>query len=94
MESPPEVAQEFGVNVLLARRSADLSQEKLSRRAQLHRTEIGKLEKGERMPRIDTVLKLAGALSVQPGDLLKGIAWSPSVHGGRFLVRSDPTGRP
>jgi transcriptional regulator with XRE-family HTH domain len=71
MESPPEVAQEFGVNVLLARRSADLSQEKLSRRAQLHRTEIGKLEKGERLPRIDTVLKLAGALSVQPGDLLK-----------------------
>lgn len=53
-----------------------LSQEELGFRASLHRTEISQLEKGVRLARIDTLVKLAGALSVPPGDLLKGMAWS------------------
>lgn len=85
-----DLAREFGVNVLISRRHADLSQEKLAFRAGLHRTEIGKLEKGERLPRIDTVIKLAGALSVASGDLLKGMDWMPGPErSGRFRLRSD-----
>jgi transcriptional regulator with XRE-family HTH domain len=42
------------------------------------------LERGERMPRIDTLVKLAGVLSIPPGDLLKGIDWTPQgVQAGR-----------
>jgi transcriptional regulator with XRE-family HTH domain len=37
-------------------------------------TEVGLLERAERMPRIDTLVKLAAALSIPPSDLLKGIA--------------------
>jgi hypothetical protein len=33
------------------------------RRADLHHTEIGLLERGARVPRIDTVIKLASTLS-------------------------------
>jgi transcriptional regulator with XRE-family HTH domain len=90
MEPRHEIAQEFGLNMLVARKRADLSQEELGFRASLHRTEIGELERGVRLPRIDTVVKLAGALSVPPGDLLKGVAWSPGRERlGRFRIRSE-----
>jgi transcriptional regulator with XRE-family HTH domain len=54
-----------------------MSQEQVGLRAQLHRTEIGLLERGARVPRIDTLVKIAAALNVAPAELLKGIAWKP-----------------
>jgi transcriptional regulator with XRE-family HTH domain len=79
------VAERFGENVLLYRRRAGLSQEALGFRASLHRTEIGAVERGDRLVRVDTLVKLAGALSVPPGDLLKGVAWLPGgARPGRF----------
>ena len=84
------VAERFGENLMVYRRRAGLSQEELGFRASLHRTEIGELERGVRVPRIDTLVKLAGALSVPPGDLLKGVAWKAGkTRPGRFLL-SDP----
>lgn len=80
------VAEKFGENLMIYRRRAHLSQEAVGFAAGLHRTEIGQLERGQRLPRIDTLVKLAGALSVPPGDLLKGIAWKPGhTRSGRFL---------
>jgi len=85
-----EIAKEFGKNVLAARERADLSQEELSFLAGLHRTEIGQLERGNRDAKVSTLIKLAGALSLPPGDLLKGMAWtSGAMRTGRFVVRSD-----
>lgn len=82
------LARQFGENVVIYRRRANLSQEELGFRASLHRTEISQLEKGVRLARIDTLVKLAGALSVPPGDLLKGMAWTPGgTRVGRFRVR-------
>jgi transcriptional regulator with XRE-family HTH domain len=83
-----DLARCLGENVLLIRRRADLSQEQLGFLASLHRTEIGQLERGVRIARIDTVVKLAGALEVPPGDLLKGMAWVPgAARHGRFVTR-------
>jgi transcriptional regulator with XRE-family HTH domain len=79
------VAERFGENLMILRRRAGLSQEELGFRASLHRTEISTLERGERLARIDTLVKLAGALRVTPGELLAGIAWSPGgTRVGRF----------
>lgn len=81
------VAERFGETLMLYRRRAGLSQEELGFRASLHRTEISQLERGARLARIDTLVKLSGALSVPPGDLLKGMAWSPGgTRVGRFRV--------
>lgn len=81
------IAEKFGENVMLYRRRAGLSQESLGFMASLHRTEISAVERGERVARIDTLVKLAGALSVPPGDLLKGAAWLPGqTRPGRFRV--------
>ena len=85
-----DIAARFGENLTLYRRRAGLSQEELGFRASLHRTEIGQLERGVRLPRIDTLVKLAGALSLPPGDLLKGVAWTPGgTKVGRFKIRAD-----
>jgi transcriptional regulator with XRE-family HTH domain len=80
-----DVAAHFGRNLVRQRQRANLSQEELGVRASLHRTEIGQLERGTRLARIDTLVKLAGALSIPPGDLLDGLAWTPAVStSGRF----------
>lgn len=71
------VAERFGENLRRVRRREGLSQEELGVRASLHRTEVGKLEKGERVPRIDTLIRLAGAMAAPPGELLDGIDWVP-----------------
>jgi len=67
----------FGENLRRCRRRAGVSQEELGWRSSLHRTEVGLLERGERVPRIDTLIKLACALEVEPGELLAGIDWMP-----------------
>jgi transcriptional regulator with XRE-family HTH domain len=77
----------FAANLTLLRKAADLSQEELSFRAAVHRTQISLIEGGHRMPRLDTLIKLAGALGVTLQELMKGISWDPSiVSPGRFVV--------
>lgn len=49
-------------------------------RAGLHRTAVGQLERGERTPRADSVIRLAGSLGIPAGDLLAGVVWNPSVY--------------
>ena len=81
------IAARFGDNLRHARKDAGLSQEEVSIRASLHRTEIGLLERGERVPRIDTAIKLAGAVGVPLSELAAGIEWSPGFsRPGRFAA--------
>ena len=68
-------AERLGQNVLKARRRAAFSQEELGAMACLHRTEIGFVESGQRLPRVDTLIRLASALGVDAGELLEGVEW-------------------
>jgi len=68
-----EAAIRFGRNLLRCRRRVALSQEQLALRASLHRTAIGKLEHGERLPRVDTLVRLMNALEASAEDLLDGL---------------------
>ena len=85
-----ELARRFGANLRHVRKQADLSQEEVGFRASLHRTEVGLLERGERVPRIDTLMKLAGALGVRIDcALLDGIAWNngrQTTQAGAFTL--------
>jgi transcriptional regulator with XRE-family HTH domain len=88
------VAERFGDNLRRIRRREGLSQEELAARASLHRTEIGKLENTERLPRIDTLVQLAGAMAITPGELLDGIYWVPGPKPrGTFTFSSGPRAR-
>jgi transcriptional regulator with XRE-family HTH domain len=85
------VARRFGENLVLARERANMSQEEVGLRASLHRTEVGLLERGARVPRIDTLVKLAAALGVQIDcALLEGITWtSGDYRPGGFVERGE-----
>lgn len=85
-----DVARQFGANLRNERKQADLSQEELGFLAGLHRTEIDLLERGARVPRIDTLLKLTRALKTPPGRLIAGISWEPGRPSevGSFAISS------
>lgn len=68
-------AQQFGRCVAERRRQIGLTQEGTAERAGLHRTEVALIERGGRMPRLDTIVKLGGALEIESCRLLAGMAW-------------------
>lgn len=76
----PEMKVRFGQNLARCREGADVSQEELSFRASIHRTEVSLLERGERMPRVDTALRIAGSLGVPLDDLVAGLEWRPGFE--------------
>jgi len=83
-----EAARQLGKNLWRARRRAGYSQEALGALCGLHRTEIGFVENGKRLPRIDTLMKLAASLEVRVEALVEGIEWLPPgpPHRGSFSV--------
>jgi len=76
----PEMKLRFGQNLARCREGASISQEGLSFRASIHRTEVSLLERGERMPRVDTALRIAGSLGVPLDDLTAGLEWRPGYE--------------
>jgi transcriptional regulator with XRE-family HTH domain len=87
-----DFGKHFGKNLAAERKKAGLSQEELGFRASLHRTEVGMLERGIRLPRIDTLVKVAGSLGIPPGNLLVGLEWTPrSATTGEFHIDDDET---
>ncbi len=69
-------SQELGSRVRARRTELQLSQEDLGDRSGLHRTYIGHLERGEVNPSLLNILRVAAALDIEAGDLLKGLAQS------------------
>jgi transcriptional regulator with XRE-family HTH domain len=68
-----EPRDQFAANLRRLRAAANLSQEALSDLAGLHSTEISRLERGVRDPRLSTIVRLARALRVDAGTLLAGV---------------------
>jgi transcriptional regulator with XRE-family HTH domain len=79
--SAKQVAGIVGPRIRRIRRGLDMSQEALADNAGIHRTQMTGFEWGERLPRIDTLIKLAGGLGVSPCELLDGIVWEPQGIG-------------
>lgn len=76
----PEMKLRFGQNLARCREDTGISQEELSFRASIHRTEVSLLERGERMPRVDTALRIAGSLGVPLDNLIAGLEWRPGYE--------------
>jgi transcriptional regulator with XRE-family HTH domain len=73
--------ERFADNLIRCRQNAGLSQEALAVRATLSLNAVSKYERGEIGPTIDTLIRLAGALSVPARDLLDGLRWNPAFVG-------------
>ncbi len=66
----PEPARAFGVAVRERRLEMGLSQESLALLAQVERSHLGKIERGEHMPNLVLIFRLASALEIAPGALV------------------------
>jgi transcriptional regulator with XRE-family HTH domain len=74
----------FSANLKGARKLAGISQEELSRRCDVHRTEISLLERSGREPRLGTIVKLASGLGVSVERLCVGMSWDVDDQQFRF----------
>lgn len=63
----------FGENITRERCRQSLTMRELAYRAGLHGSEISRLERGQRDPRLSTVLRVAQALGVPAAELLRGV---------------------
>ncbi len=66
----PVAARAFGEAVREERLLLGMSQEDLALKAQVERSHMGKIERGEHVPNLTMILRIASALSVKPGVLV------------------------
>jgi transcriptional regulator with XRE-family HTH domain len=69
------VAEQIGLNLRRIRRRADMSQDDLARRSGIHHTEISLLERGGRIPRLDTCIRILESTGAEASDLVEGVGW-------------------
>jgi transcriptional regulator with XRE-family HTH domain len=65
--------QRFAANLRRQRLANGLSQEQLAEKTGLHPSEVSRLERAVREPRLGTIAKLAHALGVSAAKLVAGI---------------------
>lgn len=76
-----QVQERFGANVETLRQRAGLSLDALAERSQLDPDDLINILSGGSEASATTVYLLAGALGVEPADLLEGLSWSPPADG-------------
>jgi transcriptional regulator with XRE-family HTH domain len=85
--SDTEIAARLGANVARHRHEAGLTFRELGEAAEFDRSYLHHVEKGERLPRLALIMKLAGSLNVRCERLTSGIIWEPSF--GAFRIEAD-----
>lgn len=68
------VTAEFGRRVRARRQELGLSQEALADACGLHWTFVGQVERGQRNLTLHNIVKIAGGLRIDPGDLVRMLA--------------------
>jgi transcriptional regulator with XRE-family HTH domain len=68
-----DTTERFARNLRRERARAGMSQEQLADRSGLHPTEVSRLERGRREPRLGTIARLARGLGIGAADLMRGI---------------------
>ncbi|MDX6601679.1 MAG: family transcriptional regulator, regulator of sulfur utilization [Solirubrobacterales bacterium] len=85
--SDAEITAWLGANVAHHRHAAGLTFRELGEAAELDRSYLNRIEKGELLPRLGLIVKLAGCFNVRCGRLTSGILWEPSF--GVFRIEAD-----
>jgi transcriptional regulator with XRE-family HTH domain len=61
----------FGETLRVAREQTGMSQDQFGTATGIHRTHISLIERGEREPRLDTLVKLSRGLGISPTELIE-----------------------
>lgn len=78
----------LGARIRLFREAKAWSQEELGFQAGYERSSIQQYEAGETEPLTGTLLDIAEALEIEPGDLLAGDVWERTVARARARKKS------
>ena len=73
MPSKPQHRRILGEKIRDYRKQANLTQEQLAEKADLHHNFIGELERGNMETSLTSLLKIARALQVKVRDLVEGL---------------------
>ncbi|MGD9782539.1 MAG: helix-turn-helix domain-containing protein [Kiritimatiellia bacterium] len=65
----PKECRKFGAAVRIRRRALGLSQEEFAEKVDCHRNFVGRIERGEQNPTVDTLVRIARALRCKISDL-------------------------
>lgn len=68
-----ETTRVFGERVRDRRQELGLSQEAAAVRCGIHWTQLGKVERGQRSLRLETIVKIAAGLDIDAGGLVSGL---------------------
>ncbi|HEX6782165.1 MAG TPA: helix-turn-helix transcriptional regulator [Solirubrobacterales bacterium] len=74
------LAERFSANLVWFRNQAGLTQQELADRVGMNRVSLSELERGQRLPRLDTILRLVAGLDVKNCDLVAWMWWDPPDH--------------
>ncbi|NLA66421.1 MAG: helix-turn-helix transcriptional regulator [Leucobacter sp.] len=66
-------AEEIGRRVRAARNQRGISLENLGHLSEVNWTTIGKIERGASSPNVESLVRIAHALQIDPGTLISGI---------------------
>ncbi|HKP42121.1 helix-turn-helix transcriptional regulator [Mycobacterium sp.] len=76
-EALTETTRLFGERVRDRRNQLGISQETAADRIGIHWSALGKIERGQRSLRLETILKIAAGLDVDAGTLISGLPIPP-----------------
>ncbi|MDF2443510.1 MAG: hypothetical protein JWR01_1713 [Subtercola sp.] len=80
-EPHSEAARLVGERMRETRQRLGLSQEDVAELAEMHVTNVGKIERGQTNPSLSTIVALAGAMNADPGVWVTGL--TPDMIPGR-----------
>jgi transcriptional regulator with XRE-family HTH domain len=69
----PHVTKQFGARLREQRQARGWTLEQLAERVELHWTYVGSIERGERNVSLVNIVRLAKAVGVDPGELVRGL---------------------
>lgn len=72
-EALNEATRAFGERVRERRQELGISQETAADRMAIHWSQLGKIERGQRSLRLETILKIASGLDIDAGALISGL---------------------
>lgn len=90
MLAPIAVKQHLALRLRHLRREKGWSQEKLSEKANMHRTYLAGIERSLRNPSLENLVKLANALDVTLGELFACPEATASTRSPKTAFRRKP----
>ena len=82
LEDAPQPSRQLVANLSRLMDEREMTPHEVAAAADLHRSHLSLILSGARVVQLDTLVKLAGALDVEPAELLTGVRWVSDGRGG------------